>query len=57
MYEGTTELKEGAKPLTSATPQIQQLADASTQLHTGSSLLLDGVKAYTQGVTQLDKGN
>ena len=57
LYEGTTELKKGAKPLTSATPQIQQLADASTQLHTGSSLLLDGIKAYTQGVTQLDKGN
>lgn len=57
LYQGVIELNDSAKPLTSAYPQINELANSTTILHDGTSSLLSGINVYTNGVSELNQGN
>lgn len=57
LQEGIHLMNQESRPLTSAYPQIEELAQSSTLMHEGTTSLYNALKEYTSGVEAIDKGN
>lgn len=57
LQEGIHLMNQESQPLTSAYPQIENLAQSSVLMHEGTTSLYNALNEYTSGVEAIDKGN
>lgn len=57
LQEGIHLMNQESQPLTSAYPQIENLAQSSALMHEGTTSLYNALNEYTSGVEAIDKGN
>lgn len=57
LQEGIHLMNQESQPLTSAYPQIENLAQSSVLMHEGTTSLYNALNEYTSGVEAINKGN